>query len=121
MSFLLYISGLILIGSVAWLVVVPFFRPRQDTLAPVEPDNQQNLLERWERQKKEAYVAIKEAEFDRQTGKLTEEDYDFLREKYEARALEALTQPDRPQQEKAAQEEAEPTATEQQPVLPSEP
>jgi hypothetical protein len=125
MSFLLYISGLILIGSVAWLVVVPFFRPRQDTLAPVEPDNQQNLLERWERQKKEAYAAIKEAEFDRQTGKLTEEDYDFLRNKYEARALEALTQLDQPQQEEAGQREAgqeaaQPTVAAQQPVLPSE-
>ena len=121
MSFLLYVSGLILIGSMAWLIAAPLFRLRQDVLTPVAPDDLQNLLERWERQKKEAYAAIKEAEFDQQTGKLTEEDYDFLREKYEARALEALTQLDQLQQKEAGQEEVEPTAAEQQPALPSEP
>ena len=41
------------------------------------------------------FAAIKEAEFDQQMGKLTEEDYRILREKYEARALEALAELDR--------------------------
>lgn len=123
MSFLLYISGLVLVGSIAWLVAAPLLGPRQDMSLPVEPDNP---FDRWERQKREAYAAIKEAEFDRQTGKLTEEDYRFLREKYEARALEALSQLDQPQQKEVEQEEAEqkvsePTAAEQQPVQPSEP
>ena len=117
MSFLLYISGLILIGSVGWLVAAPLLRPRREMPASVEPDG---VSDRWERQKKEAYAAIKEAEFDRQTGKLTEEDYDFLREKYEARALEALSQLDQPQKEEAGQEEVGPATTEQQPVQPSE-
>lgn len=118
MSFLLYISGLVLIGGVAWGVAAPLFRPWLDNVAPVEPDKQ---FDRWERQKKEAYAAIKEAEFDRQTGKLTEEDYEFLRERYEARALEALTQLNQPLQKEAGQEEMQATATEQRPVLPSEP
>lgn len=121
MSFLLYISGLILVGSVAWLVAAPLLRPRQDIGLRVEPDNPHNSLDRWEKQKREAYAALKEAEFDRQTGKLTEEDYHFLREKYEARALEALSQLDQPQQKEAAQNGSEPTVTEQQPAQPSEP
>ena len=33
---------------------------------------------------------LKEIEFDRETGKLSEEDYRFLKEKYTAEALEAL-------------------------------
>ncbi len=118
MSFLLYVSGLVLIGSVAWLLAAPLLRPRQDITPPVEPENP---FDRWERQKREAYAAIKEAEFDRQTGKLTQADYHFLREKYEARALEALTQLDQPSPKEPQQEEAQPTATEQQPVQPSEP
>jgi len=126
MSFLLYISGLVLIGSIAWLVAAPLLGPRQESSLPVEPDASQDSLDRWERQKREAYAAVKEAEFDRQMGKLTAEDYHFLRDKYEARALEALSQLDQPQQKEAQQEEAEqkgsePTGTEQQPVQPSEP
>jgi len=49
-------------------------------------------LMHWEKQKTDAYAAIKEAEFDLQMGKLTAEDYHALREKYEERALEALAQ-----------------------------
>jgi hypothetical protein len=52
----------------------------------------------WEKQKTDAYAAIKEAECDLQMGKLTSEDYHALREKYEARALQALAQLDRLQQ-----------------------
>jgi len=44
----------------------------------------------WERQKLEAYRAIKEAEFDLQMGKLDEVDFRVLRERYAAKALEAI-------------------------------
>jgi hypothetical protein len=37
-----------------------------------------------------ALLALKEIEFDRETGKLSDEDYRFLKEKYTAEALEAL-------------------------------
>lgn len=50
---------------------------------------------RWEKQKAEAYAAIKEVEFDRQMGKLSDEDYRLLRDRYERQALEALAQLDR--------------------------
>jgi hypothetical protein len=95
MVFLIYLMGLFFIGVVALFVAAPLFRAvqQQDTAAEAEMDN--SVLLRWEKQKADAYAAIKEAEFDHQMGKLTEEDYRFLREKYEARALEALAQLDR--------------------------
>lgn len=43
-----------------------------------------------ERQKLEAYAAIKEAEFDRQTGKLSEADFAALTAKYRQQALAAI-------------------------------
>jgi hypothetical protein len=92
MTFLLYVSGLILIGVIAVFVAAPLFKPES---APDSPGAQEEgQATRWEKQKADAYAAIKEAEFDQQMGKLTEEDYRVLREKYEARALEALAQLD---------------------------
>jgi hypothetical protein len=37
-----------------------------------------------------ALLALKDIEFDRETGKLSDEDYRFLKEKYTAQAIEAL-------------------------------
>ena len=37
-----------------------------------------------------ALTALKEIEFDRETGKLSDEDYEFLKRKYTGAALEAL-------------------------------
>lgn len=120
MSFLLYLAGLILIGTIAALVAAPLLRPSQyagaDTLQP-ELDSP---FTPWERQKREAYAAIKEAEFDRQTGKLSEEDYTILRHKYEARALEALAKLDQLSQGETQQapagEERAPVDEEHTPV-----
>jgi len=92
MTFLLYLTGLLLVGLIATFVTFPLFGPTEE---PQALDDPENLLARWEKQKTDAYAAIKEAEFDRQMGKLTDEDYQLLREKYEARALEALAQLDR--------------------------
>jgi hypothetical protein len=95
MTFLLYFTGLVLIGVVAVFVASPLLRTMAERQAVTEPERQAG---RWEKQKADAYAAIKEAEFDRQMGKLTEEDYQYLRTKYEARAIEALAQLDRSQQ-----------------------
>jgi hypothetical protein len=92
MSFLLYLAGLLLISLVATSVAFPLFLPTEERELPAEPESQ---AARWEKQKAEAYAALKEAEFDLQMGKLTEADYQLLTEKYEARALEALAQLDR--------------------------
>jgi hypothetical protein len=92
MTFLLYFSGLLLVGAIAVFVAAPLFKPERE---PYSFGVQEGQATRWEKQKADAYAAIKEAEFDQQMGKLTKEDYHILREKYEARALEALAQLDR--------------------------
>ena len=54
---------------------------RRAVFEPVEPE---------ETPKGVALLALKEIEFDRETGKLSDEDYQFLKDKYTAQALEAL-------------------------------
>jgi hypothetical protein len=92
MTFLLYISGLLLIGMIALFVAAPLFKPERES---DRSDAREDVAARWEKQKTDAYAAIREADFDQEMGKLTADDYRLLREKYEARALEALAQLDR--------------------------
>lgn len=49
-----------------------------------------------ERQKREALAAIKEAEFDRAMGKLSDEDFAQLTQRYREQALAAMTALERP-------------------------
>jgi hypothetical protein len=91
-TFLLYLAGLLFIGAIAAFVASPLFTLHQQQEPEQGPSNE---VARWEKQKTDAYAAIKEAEFDLQMGKLTQEDYHAVREKYETRALEALAQLDR--------------------------
>lgn len=51
--------------------------------------------ELWTREKAVAVLAITEAEFDRATGKLSDDDYRVLRSDYEGRALQAMGEIDR--------------------------
>jgi rRNA maturation endonuclease Nob1 len=51
-----------------------------------EPDSLSPL----ERQKHDAYAAIKEAEFDRRMGKLSDEDFTALTQRYRQQALAAI-------------------------------
>jgi hypothetical protein len=55
------------------------------------------------------YAALKDAEFDRETGKLAEEDYQFIRTRYMAEAAQVLRQIDRlaPEAEAALDAEIE--------------
>lgn len=97
MPFLLFAAGLVLIGAVAILVALPLRAAPQGRDAEAHATDGSADREKtaeWEKQKADAYSAIKEAEFDRQMGKLSEEDYRFIREKYEARAVEALARLD---------------------------
>ena len=81
------VAGLFLIAIVFVIVGWPFFRPNrdEDTLLP-SPES----IDLWERQKVEAYGAIKDAEYDLQTGKMSQLDFEFIRDKYAGRALEAI-------------------------------
>ena len=92
MSFFVYVVGLVLIAGVAWAAASPFFSPTPDA-APTDPAPAPR--EHWRRQKEEALVAIKDAEFDHQLGKLSDDDYRELRRRLEAQALAAMTELER--------------------------
>ena len=74
-----------LVGLAAvWLVLQPLVLPgraRTPVYEPLDPE---------ETPKGVALAALKEIEFDRETGKLSDEDYDFLKAKYTGVALDAL-------------------------------
>ena len=74
-----------LVGLLALFVVLrPIIWPVQPTDPVFEP------LDQEETPRGVALLALKEIEFDRETGKLSDEDYRFLKEKYSAQAIEAL-------------------------------
>ena len=70
---------LALFGVLRPIIWLP--QPEQPVYEPVEPEETPRGV---------ALLALKEIEFDRETGKLSDEDYRFLKEKYTAEALEAL-------------------------------
>ena len=74
-----------LVGLLALFVVLrPLIWPPPAADAVFEP------VEQEETPRGVALLALKDIEFDRETGKLSDEDYNFLKEKYTALALEAL-------------------------------
>jgi methionine-rich copper-binding protein CopC/RNA polymerase subunit RPABC4/transcription elongation factor Spt4 len=74
-----------IVGLVAlWLVLQPLIHPSAAKSQPAEPVDPE------ETPKGIALTALKEIEFDRETGKLSDVDYEFLKAKYTAAALEAL-------------------------------
>jgi hypothetical protein len=73
------------VGLIAvWLVFQPLLRPARAKLPPLEP------IDPEETPKGIALTALKEIEFDRETGKLSDADYELLKAKYTAAALDAL-------------------------------
>ncbi len=77
----------LLVGVVALcLVLQPLIRPRSSPPLPYEP------LDPEETPKGIALAALKEIEFDRETGKLSDDDYESLKAKYTVTAVEALRQ-----------------------------
>ena len=82
------VLGILMVLVAGLWVALPFFQSAADEDEPLpEPISRTDILER---QKREAYAAIKEAEFDHQMGKLTDVDFGVLQEKYRAQALEAI-------------------------------
>jgi len=79
------IIGLVFIVAAAAFVAAPLFR-RETSVETMGPAPRGQL----ERQKLDAYSAIKEAEFDHRMGKLSDADLAALREKYGTQALEAI-------------------------------
>ena len=83
----IFLLGLGIIITVALFVAAPLFQAR---LAVAPPREEASERERWERQKRQALAAIKEAELDHRMGKLTERDLQTMRARFEAQALEAM-------------------------------
>lgn len=83
-----------MLDAIAWLVVGlviafvgwPLFRR-----ADASGERGAAALSPLERQKFEAFAALKEAEFDQRMGKLSEEDFAALTQRYRAQALSAIT------------------------------
>jgi hypothetical protein len=74
-----------LVGLAAlWLALRPLLGP------PRPPDPVEEPPDQEETPKGVALLALKEIEFDRETGKLSDADYQHLKAKYTAEALEAL-------------------------------
>ncbi|HLA25380.1 MAG TPA: zinc-ribbon domain-containing protein [bacterium] len=81
------LAMLILIGAVGAIILYPLVR-RSEAVpagAPPPPDAARARL---------ALTAIKELEFDYETGKIDDDDYQALRARYDARAVEALEHPE---------------------------
>lgn len=74
----------------AW-IVLPLLGQAKAVVAEAGPGGN----ELWRREKAVAVLAISEADFDRATGKLSDEDYRVLRSDYEGRALHAMDEIDR--------------------------
>lgn len=81
-----FLLGLAVIVITACWVAAPLFAGGDHREAEIPDDPRA----RWERQKRQALTAIKEAELDHQTGKLSDEDLQGLRARLEAQALEAI-------------------------------
>lgn len=80
------VFALVLVLVVSGFIIAPLFRTTGEDLAE-SPTLGQEL---WTREKDVAVLAITEADFDRATGKLSDDDYRVLRSDYEGRALQAM-------------------------------
>jgi hypothetical protein len=83
----LEVVGAFLIGAlVLWIVFGPMLSRGRELPMPPEPVADE------ETRSGIALLALKEIEFDRATGKLSDDDYDMLKERYGQEALSALDQ-----------------------------
>lgn len=78
------IAAVALAGLVLWIVLEPLYGhgpAEPDWVEPLDPE---------ETRKGIALIALKEIEFDRATGKISDTDFEFLKARYAAEALEAI-------------------------------
>jgi hypothetical protein len=83
--------GLLLVVLVVAYVAAPFFIGETAGQAAGPRTVSAPERDKLERQKREAYAAIKEIEFDYRMGKLSDADFTAMRNKFMAEALEAIT------------------------------
>jgi hypothetical protein len=85
--------GVTLVIAIAAFVASPLWGG-VERLADVEVAGER---ERWEREKRQALLAIKETELDYQMGKLSDEDLQRMRARFERQALDAMAALEREQ------------------------
>ena len=85
---MIFVIGLGIIFGTAMIVCMPLLRGVPAEAGAVGGEEADRAG--WEKQKREAYGAIKEADLDFQMGKLAPDDYQAIRKAEESRALEAL-------------------------------
>ena len=85
---MIFVIGLGIIFGAAMIVCMPLLRGVSAEAGAVAGEEEARVG--WEKQKREAYSAIKEADLDFRMGKLAPDDYQAIRKVEEARALEAL-------------------------------
>jgi hypothetical protein len=84
------VAAVVLGGLVLWIILAPLFRAPAAVPAFLEP------LDPEETRRGIALIALKEIDFDRATGKLSEADYESLKAKYTGEALAALREEESP-------------------------
>ena len=82
------IGALAIAALVLWLVFEPVLGVPRAGLELLEPEAPE------ETRRGTALLALKEIEFDRETGKLSDRDYDMLKARYSAEALSAISEED---------------------------
>jgi hypothetical protein len=78
------LAALLLGGAALWLVLAPLVRPERVRQLALEPEDP------LETRRGQSLAALKELDFDREMGKLSDADYESLRRTYTAEALAAL-------------------------------
>ena len=81
----IFCLGLALIFGAALVVAAPLFQAAAE--GPQLPPAEREALER---RKRQALAAIREAELDHRMGKLSDDDLQTMRARFEAQALEAM-------------------------------
>src|SRR3989442_1208288 len=83
------ILGIVLATGATYFVLLPILRPAVETAGAPSADEGEDAADDMSPQTV-ALRALKEIEFDRATGKLSDSDYEQLKAKYTAEALAAL-------------------------------
>ncbi len=78
---------------VAWFVFSPIFRSDQTDLNMIL-DNTTDTQKALQQKRSELMLTLKETDFDYEMGKLSKEDYQSLKRKYESETIEVLRQID---------------------------
>jgi hypothetical protein len=106
------IAGVAVAIAALALILEPVARPAPVGPAPDPADDDEVPLEESASPKVQALLALKEIEFDRATGKLSDEDFERLRARYARQALTAIDAEDTGRARVAAAATAEDPAEE---------